>query len=382
MVALLGPRQSGKTTLSRAYFKNHRLVSFEDPAIRDFALTDPRRFLADVENGHGIILDEFQHVPQLLSYIQLEVDERKRRPGYFVLTGSQNFLMNQAITQSLAGCVDIATLLPLSLHELQRNRLIGSNTIDTILLEGSYPRLFAEGLDQGDFYSAYHHTYVEKDVRQLTNVPDLNSFRKFLALCAARIGQLLNLSDLAANCGISVPTAQRWIFILEASYIIFLLHPHTKNFNKRLTKAPKLFFFDTGLACNLLEISSSRMVSLSPFRGHLFENLIVSDLYKQFSNLGRRPPLSFWRDRNGRIEVDCIIDYGGKLIPIEIKSSETVSSDFFKGIEQWNSLSQTDPADNLIIYAGTTKQSRSNGSILSWKDSSDLVKKHMKLDNE
>ncbi len=240
VVAILGPRQSGKTTLSKSYFKKHVFVSLENPVTREFASSDPVRFLKDNENKYGLIIDEFQYVPQLLSYIQLEVDEKKR-PGYFVLTGSQNFLMNQAITQSLAGRVGILTLLPLSCKELLENKLI-KDGINDVMFHGGYPRIYQENLLPTDVYPSYIQSYLEKDVRQITNVGDLHTFQKFLGLCAGRVGQLLNLSDLATNCGISVPTATRWLSVLEASYVLFLLQPHFNNFNKRLTKTPKLFF--------------------------------------------------------------------------------------------------------------------------------------------
>lgn len=377
-IAILGPRQSGKTTLVKINFKNHKFYSFEDPTIREFAQSDPKRFLSDSENKFGIILDEFQYVPELLSYIQLDIDNKKR-PGYFILTGSQNFLMNQAITQTLAGRIGILTLLPLSLNELKENNLIKENNIDNVILNGFYPRLYAENFSPTDLYPSYIHTYIERDVRQLTNVGDLRTFQKFLGLCAGRIGQLLNLSDLATNCGISVPTASKWISILEASYVIFILQPYFNNFNKRLTKSPKLYFYDTGIACNLLGISSDNILSLSPFRGHLFENLIISDLKKQFYNYGITPPIYFWRDQNGRTEIDCLIDYESNLIPIEIKSSQTISMEYFKNLIDWGKIAQSISANNYIIYAGDTNQTRSSGNIINWESSANLIKKLYKF---
>lgn len=371
VVALLGPRQAGKTTLVQQLFKKHHFISFEDPIIREFALTDPRKFLQQYENPYGIILDEFQYVPQILSYIQLEADA-KNRPGYFVITGSQNFLMNQAITQSLAGRVAIVTLLPLSLHELASNNLL-PNRADQTLFQGGYPRIYAQSINPTDLYPAYIQTYIERDVRQLINVGDLRTFQKFLSLCAGRVGQLLNLSDIATNCSISVPTASDWLSLLEASYVLFLLPPYFNNFNKRLTRTAKLYFYDTGLACNLLGITSPDILAFSPFRGALFENFIISDLSKQFFNRGQRPPLYFWRDQNGRIEVDCVINAGTKLIPIEIKASQTISMDFFKQLSAWNELSKTETADTYVIYAGEHKQSRSKGTILGWQQAATFV---------
>lgn len=371
VVAILGPRQSGKTTLAKNHFKKHVFLSFEDPSTREFAITDPRGFLKEYENKHGLILDEFQYVPQILSYIQLEVDAQNR-PGYFVITGSQNFVMNQAITQSLAGRVGILTLLPFSLHELKKNH-IAPKRVHDLIVQGSYPRVYTENIATHDLYASYIHTYVERDVRQLINVGDLRTFQRFLLLCAGRVGQLLNISDLAENCGISNSTATKWLSVLEASYIVFLLPPYFKNFNKRVIKTPKLFFYDTGIACNLLGINTSRILSASPFRGPLFENFITSDLSKQFFNTGSRPPLYFWRDHNGRIEVDCLIDKDGQLIPIEIKSSETMASSFFDGLKQWNEISQTSAENNYVIYGGDFNQKRSHGNIISWHAADNLV---------
>jgi len=372
IIALLGPRQSGKTTLVREYFKEHTFLSFEDPATREFATTDPRGFLSEYNNKHGIILDEFQYVPQILSYIQLEVDAKKR-PGYYVLTGSQNFLMNQAITQSLAGRVGILTLLPFSIHELQKNDIMPNRAVE-LIIKGSYPRVYTEQTPTEDLYASYIHTYVERDVRQLTNVGDLRTFQRFLTLCAGRIGQLLNSSDIAENCGISTPTAIKWLSLLEASYIIFFAMPHFKNFNKRVIKTPKLFFCDTGVACNLLNLTTTTALTASPFKGHLFENLIMGDFYKQFFNSGKKPSLYFWRDHNGRIEIDCIVDTGTHLIPIEIKSSETITaSNFFDGLTRWNELSETSMQNNYVVYAGDENQKRAAGSIISWQSAGKLI---------
>lgn len=373
VIAIQGPRQSGKTTLAQHYFKKHTFLSLENPRLREFANTDPEGFLKEYENKHGIIIDEFQYAPQILSYIQLEVDAKKR-PGYFVLTGSQNFLMNQTVTQSLAGRVGILTLLPLSLNELYEGDLLPNRAQD-LIIKGFYPRLYTEKIEASDLYSSYIHTYVERDVRQLLNVGDLNTFQKFLSLCAGRVGQELNLSELASVCGITSPTAKKWLSLLEASYIVFLLQPHFTNFNKRITKTPKLYFYDTGLVCNLLKIPSTTILNNSPFKGPLFENLIISDLFKQFYNQGTRPSLYFWRDQNGRTEVDTIVDTGSHLIPIEIKSSETFSSSFFDALKRWNEISQTSPNSNYLVYGGDDKMKRKEGKVLGWKDIRDLIKK-------
>lgn len=371
VIAILGPRQSGKTTLVKHAFPKHRYVNLENPELRAFATEDPNRFLRELENNHGIIIDEFQHVPELLSYIQVAVDEKKR-PGYFVLTGSQNFLMNESITQSLAGRVGIVTLLPLSLHEFKKNKLL--HDIDTALLYGSYPRLYEAKIDAIDFYPSYVHTYLERDVRQMAQVGDILLFQKFMRLCAARIGQQLNIADLATQLGIDQRKVKQWLAVLETSYVIFLLRPHFQNFNKRLTKSPKLFFYDTGLACSLLDIKTKSSLALSPFRGHLFESLIISDFYKQYYNIGMsNPSLYFWRDQNGRIEVDCIIDRGDTLVPVEIKSGETIVPSFFHSLAEWNKIAKVLPEDLIIIYGGKKNQTRSMGKVISWQQVSQFI---------
>ena len=371
-VVLLGPRQSGKTTLVKDTFKKHVYVTLEDPETLEFVTQDPKRFLREHENKHGIIFDEFQHAPQLLSYIQIESD-LKDRPGYFVLTGSQNFLMNQAISQSLAGRAGILHLLPLSIAELAQNKILPD--LDDLIIKGGYPRIYAKDFSRDDGFAWPLRTYIERDVRQLVNVKDIATFQKFMKLCAGRVGRLLNVADIATNCGISQATSHSWLSILEASYIIFLLKPHFNSFDKRITKTPKLFFYDTGLACSLLGIRSVQELSMSPWRGHLFECLIIADLYKQYYNLGLEAPLHFWRDQNGRIEVDCIIDLGLKLLPIEIKSAETIVRDFFEGLSRWAEMAKVDVAQSYVIYGGQLSQKRSKGQVISWKSAGSLVDK-------
>ena len=371
VVGVFGPRQSGKTTLVRDTFKTHTYLNFEDPEIREFATKDPRGFINAHENQHGVILDEFQYVPQILSYIQIEADEKKR-PGYFVLTGSQNFLMNQAITQSLAGRIGILTLLPLSLHELQQNNLLTAH-VNNLMYQGCYARIHSDTLTPEEFYPSYIHSYVERDIRQLVNVDNLRTFQKFMQLCAARVGQLLNITNLAESCDIHKSTVEKWLSILEASYIIFLLSPHHQNFNKRATKTPKIYFYDTGLVCRLLNIKSPDELTLSSMRGHLFECLMISDFYKQYFNTGSQPSLYFWRDKNGYIEIDCLIDRGTSLIPIEIKSGETAKSDLFKSLEKWNEMAQMQPAHSYLVYGGDLDQKRSNGQLISWKHAATLI---------
>lgn len=378
VLAILGPRQSGKTTIAKKVFSKHGFVSFEKPEIRDFAENEPEKFLKANATEYGLVIDEFQYVPKILSYIQLDVDAH-RRQSYFILTGSQNFLMNQAITQSLAGRVGILTLLPLSLSEMRENNLLSKNAEKTVF-KGCYPRLYNESFKPDTLYSSYIHTYVERDVRQLVNVGDLGSFRKFLQMCAARVGNLVNFQDLSAACGISDSTARRWLSILQESYIVFLLEPYFENFNKRLTKMPKLYFYDTGLVCNLLRMQTPEKLSLDRLWGGVFESFIISDFMKQYYNAGLFPPLYFWSDKNGRLEVDCVIDDGGKLFPIEIKSSQNIVSDFFKGLRSWNELAvaagmRTDSSQAFLVYGGDKVQQRNHGTAVPWQESGDLIEK-------
>lgn len=377
VLAILGPRQSGKTTLAQKAFPNYAYLSLENPNLREFAQNEPERFLATYDNEFGIILDEFQYAPQLLSFIQLDVDA-KQRQGHFILTGSQNFLVNQAITQSLAGRVGILNLLPFSIAELEQSGLLPATPAEAIF-NGFYPRLYQEQIAPERFYPSYIQTYIERDVRTITNVGDLATFQKFVQLCAARIGNLLNLTDLATVCGISVPTAKRWISLLEASYIIFLLEPHFNNFNKRITKMPKLYFYDTGLACSLLRFSSAQDMAISPYWGNLFECFIIADIAKQYFNTGVRPPFYFWRDQNGRLEVDCIIDEGGQLFPIEIKAGLNITTEFFRGLTDWNRLAYGEnQSKNLsdltfLIYGGRDQQVRTNGTAIPWQNAGHLI---------
>lgn len=374
VVALLGPRQSGKTTLATTTFKRYRYINFENINDRTFAQEDPQRFLKENYNEYGIILDEIQHVPQLLSYIQLQVDQEDR-PGYFIITGSHNLLVNQAITQSLAGRVAILTLLPLSLHELQENNIL-PDSLSHAIYYGGYPRVYAKNLLPLEFYPFYIQTYIERDVRQIINITNLSLFQRFLALCAGRIGQLLNLSSLAIDCGISVPTAKAWLSLLEASYIIYLLQPHYKNFSKRVIKTPKLYFYDTGIACTLLGIQSQAQLSTHYLRGSLTECLIITELKKYFLNQGKSPYLYFWQDSHGH-EIDCVIDHGTHLIPIEIKSGETITPDYFTSLEYWSSLTGMDPSKGFVVYGGTDNQPRSKGNVVSWR-SLNRVFEHLK----
>lgn len=378
-VAVLGPRQSGKTTLVQTVFPNHRYISFEDIDIRERAKADPRLFLAEYPNEHGIILDEIQHVPDLLSYIQTIAD-REKKNGFFIITGSQNFLVNQAVSQTLAGRLALLTLYPLSIHELEQANIL-PNTIEQAVFNGGYPSIYADGAPASLTYANYIRTYVERDVRQIKNIVDLNLFQRFLQLCAGRIGQLLNINSLANDCGIDTKTAREWLSILEASYVIFLLYPYYKNFGKRLIKAPKLYFVDTGLACSLLNIRNHEQLFEHYLRGGLVESYIISDLYKQYYNLNVKPSLYFWRDYLGN-EIDCIIEEALYLAPIEIKAGRTISKDYFKQFTYWKDIDTPVPSLNFVIYAGTESQQWPLAKVLSWSSSGSLIKSLTKSDTQ
>lgn len=372
VIAIMGPRHSGKTTVAQTEFPHHRYISLEDFDMRALAVTDPRKFLTDYPSQTGIILDEIQHAPQLLSYMQTIVD-REKKNGFFIVTGSQNFMVNEAITQSLAGRMAVLTLLPLSLSELQDADLLPA-TIESLVYKGSYPRAYAEALDVGRLYTNYIHLYIERDVRQIKNVVDLNTFQKFMRLCAGRTGQILNLASLGNDCGINHNTAKAWLSLLEASYIVFLLHPFHNNFGKRLIKSPKLYFIDTGLACSLLKIRSAEELSDHYLRGGLVESLIIADFLKQQYNLEQQPSLYFWRDKTGN-EIDCIIDESRYPVAVEIKAGKTVATDFFKELAYWNNTSNSPNAPRYVIYGGTENQSWPQAEVVSWQSAGTIIKK-------
>ncbi len=378
VVSVLGPRQSGKTTIAKTVFSEHMYISFEDLDMRTFAHNDPRQFLANYKNSKGIILDEIQHVPSLLSYIQTYVDANEQL-GYFILTGSENFLISQAISQTLAGRMAIVTLLPLSIHELANNALLPDLTA-TIICKGLYPRIYDKHIAPLSWYSFYIQQYVERDIRQIINVHSLGDFQRFLKLCAGRIGQILNISSLATDCGISVTTARSWLSILQSSYIIFLLQPHFKNFSKRLIKSPKLYFYDTGLACALLGIKEEEQLLTHYAYGNLFESLAITEILKTYHNAGEIPHLYFWRDSIGH-EIDCIID-GPVLVPIEIKSGHTVNANFFTALNYWNDLAQANPSNGFVIYGGTDNQIRTAGNVITLRSVSKLLTYPLRLSPE
>lgn len=361
VIAIMGPRQSGKTTLVKKTFPGYQYVSLENPDNRSFAENDPRGFLDTYKKG--VILDEVQRTPMLFSYIQTAVDDANK-PARFILTGSQNFLLHEKISQTLAGRVAILKLLPLSIAELKNKNIIYADP-ESYIFKGFHPRLYVQKIRPEDWYPSYIQTYLEKDVRELKNVSSLSLFQKFLKLCASRTGQLLNMSSLALDCGISPNTAKDWLSILEAGFIVFLLRPYYRNFNKRLVKMPKLYFFDTGLLCSLLEINNKKQLKGHYLYGNMFENLTVADFIKNQLHRGLKENAYFWRDKTGH-ELDLIFEKNGKINSIEIKSGKTVRDEFFKNIEFWKKISGKNAGKSFVIYGGDTDQKRKSAEVIGW----------------
>lgn len=362
-LAITGPRQSGKTTLARMAFPDLSYVSLEDPDHREMAVADPRGFLARYRDG--AILDEVQRTPDLLSYLQGILDERGRPLGRFVLTGSQQFGLHSHISQSLAGRVAMETLLPFSLAELCPQP--SPADLDEVLRRGFYPPVHDRNLAAADWFRSYVQTYLERDVRNTLNVRDLSDFQRFLRLCAGRAGQLLNASQLANDTGISTKTAQAWVSVLEAGYIVFLLRPHHANFNKRLIKAPKLYFFDTGLLCWLLGIMEPGQLCTHPLRGAVFENFVVVEALKSRFNRNLDSNLFFWRDQGGH-EVDLVADQGNRLMPVEVKSGKTIAADSFTGLDRWQKMAGARSAQPVLVYGGEESCCYRGVRVFSWCD--------------
>jgi hypothetical protein len=375
-VFLTGPRQSGKTTLARTTFPGFHYLSLEDLQNRQEATEDPRGFLRRLEGKPGLILDEVQRTPDLFSYLQSFLDEA--RSGPVVLTGSQHFLLSERISQSLAGRVAILELLPLSVAELaQRPALLPEDLADPaslredrpplpledLLFRGLFPRIHDRQLDAAAWLDAYLRTYIERDVRLLTNIGNLETFSRFVALCAGRSGQLLNSSALAAEAGVSHPTARSWISVLQASYIVLLLKSHHENFNKRLVKAPKMYFLDVGLLCHVLGLRRPEDLHVHPLRGAIFETFVIGELYKVFLHNGQAAPLYFWRDSTGH-EVDALLDLGTRRIPVEVKAGQTVPVDGFRGLDYYLSLSGG--GSGVLVYGGDESYVRRNHLVRSW----------------
>lgn len=365
IVAITGPRQSGKTTFSKAVFPKKPYVSLENLDEQNFAETDPRGFLNRFKTG--AILDEVQNTPALFSYLQGVVDESKKM-GQFILTGSHQFLMNQHISQSLAGRVGYLTMLPFSMEELGDKKL---EPIDKLIYKGFYPPLFDRKIDPVDWFPNYVRTYVQRDVRSLKNIGNLSLFQRFLRLCSGYSGQLINLSNLANDSGVNYKTINSWIGLLEASYLIYRVEPYYNNFRKRIVKTPKLYFFDTGLACYLQGISSSAIIHSHPLRGSIFETFIVSEIAKKFFNAGKEAQLFFWQDKNHK-EVDLILDSSKGLLAIEIKSSQTLGSHHLENLKFFKKVARKNVYKSFLIYGGENSFDREGIQVLSWKELSQL----------
>jgi len=379
VVTLTGPRQSGKTTLARQAFPDLAYANLEDPGQRAYALNDPREFLG-AQPG-GLIIDEAQRAPELFSYIQALVDQHDV-PGRFILTGSHDFLLMKSIRQSLAGRAAVLRLLPLSLAELhgrdpldldQLGRALPatappstaiSDLLETLIV-GGYPRMHDKAIPPADWLANYVRTYVERDIAEVLRVGDLEAFGRFLGLCAGRNAQLLNLTSLADDCGISQPTARSWLSVLEASYLVKLLRPHHRNFSKRLIKSPKLYFLDTGLLCYLLRIRSADELRTHALRGAVFESLVFAELVKNRFNRGLEPDLHFWRDSSGK-EIDFVFDRGQELVPIEAKSALTIAEDVLAWLGRWQELAGQAGGPAALVYGGDACLRRSAAMVYSW----------------
>ncbi|OJV21222.1 MAG: AAA family ATPase [Dyadobacter sp. 50-39] len=363
VLAITGPRQSGKTTLLKTVFEDYRYISLENPDNRAFATDDPVGFLR--EYPERVIFDEVQQTPTLFSYIQTIVDE-SRQMGQFILSGSQNFQLLNNITQSLAGRVALCKLLPFDFAEMKSANLL-AETFPEACLNGFYPAIYDRHIDPTTFYANYIKTYVERDVTELANIRDLRQFRTFLSLCAARTGQLMNLSSIANECGISQPTAKAWLSILESSYITFQLQPFYRNFSKRVVKTPKVYFYDTGLLCHLLGIRDAATFAENPLRGSIFENLVIAEIYKQNEHRYLHRDYWFWRDSNGH-EIDLLSQNGNKYDIFEIKSTQTIMTDHFAGLDYFSEISGNNTGEKTLIYGGGTNQSRTQYTVSSWKN--------------
>ncbi|MEX0896086.1 MAG: ATP-binding protein [Patescibacteria group bacterium] len=362
VISVTGPRQSGKTTFLQHHFSDYTYFNLENPQTREFIESDPQQFLKT--NPKNIIIDEVQRLPELLSYIQVHVDAQQKM-GSIVISGSQNLLISEKISQSLAGRAGYQNIFPFSLKELSMHKLNLSNYYQQIL-KGFYPALYTRDVEPALFYSRYLATYVERDARLIKNIQNLSQFQKFMGLLAGRVGQVVNVSSLANDTGIAPNTAEDWISILEASYIVYRLQPYYKNTGKRLIKSPKIYFYDTGVLCSLLNLSSVNELMNHYAVGSIFENFIVSEFKKEISETNKSARIYFYRDNHGN-EIDLIIDTGGNLIPIEIKSSATFSKNFFKGFEYWKKYIDEE-AQGFVVYGGDETQKIQDHQLVSWMD--------------
>lgn len=367
ILAITGPRQSGKTTLLKHLFKDYRYVSLENPDIRLFASKDPNGFLA--KYNERIIFDEVQRVPELFSYLQTKVDE-SRQMGQFILSGSQNFHLLSSITQTLAGRVALFKLLPLDFTEMKKEQLLPS-TYTEACIKGFYPAIYDRDINPSIFYSNYIQTYIEKDVTELINIRDLKSFRTLISLCASRAGQLLNINALANECNISQPTTKAWLSLLESSYILFFLQPYHENFNKRIVKSPKIYFYDTGLLCHLLGLRNADDIDENRLKGNIFENMVVAEYHKKNYHAYTLKEYYFWQDSNAH-EVDLLVRNPKGFTIYEVKATQTITPNLFKNMDYFESIGRGDELEKILIYGGSENQIRTRYRIVSWRDISDL----------
>lgn len=362
VITVTGPRQSGKTTMLKQIFPHLHYYSLEDLDTRSFAMEDPVRFLHLHEDG--MILDEVHNYPELLSYIQGIVDEQPHKK--FVLSGSSNFALLKKVSQSLAGRSGVFELMPLSIEEV-KGQIEYVDDADQLLYQGLYPAVCSCKNIPKFLYSSYVKTYLERDVRDLLNVKDIRLFNMFLKLCAGRIGSVFNASEIAGEIGVSSKTIQAWVSILQASYVVYLLPPYFENSRKRLTKSPKMYFCDTGLACTLLGIESAEQLAFDKMRGHLFENLIVVELLKRRLNEGKESNLYFYRDSNQN-EVDILVNNGSSLDAIEVKSAMTYNPSFEKALLKVNEWVNPPVGKRTIIYAGTLEDDKGDIRLLNYRN--------------
>lgn len=363
VLAITGPRQSGKTTMLKKQFPDYRYVNLENPDVRSFAESDPNGFLSLYDSK--VVFDEVQRVPHLFSYIQTVVDDSKQM-GQFILSGSQNFHLMENITQSLAGRVALFKLFPFDFQEMQSANFL-SNDYSVNIINGFYPAIYDRDIPSRTFYNNYIETYVQRDVSELISIRDMQLFKKFLVLCAARAGQLLKLNALANECGISQPTAKSWLSALESSYIVFQLQPYYENFSKRVIKTPKLYFYDTGLLAHLLKIRNVEQLASHSVKGNLFENMMIAEYIKRMYHSGSLQDLWFWRDSSGK-EIDLYIDNGQEISIVEMKAGKTIMPDMFETLIWFEKLSRKNNLQKLLVYGGNENQKRSYGEVVSWLD--------------
>lgn len=361
VIAIVGPRQSGKSTLAQQMFPRHTYLDMQDAELFEFANSDPKGFLNTYKNEHGLIIDEAQYAPALFAQIKVEADKNPQ-PGYFILSGSQNFLLHEKINESLAGRVYFYNLLPLSISELTHAGLL-AHEAQSQIFKGFYPRVYQPHVDAREYYENYISTYVERDIRTIRNIDNILVFKKFMQICALRAGTTLNIADIAGKSGITENTARSWLALLETSFILFLLPSYHDNLGKRLTKSPKLFFYDVGLAAALMGFNKETITKERTLYGALFESMAIVDIIKNCNAQGIKPSLSFLRDSNQN-EIDLIIEHTGKTTPVEIKASETLQGSFFNTLTWFQE--QTKSQEPILIYGGDQNQTRTKAKVISW----------------